>query len=148
MATAQPDGGKLARLKERAKATCERGEKKPSACSKLGCRGRRASIEQTLTGVRPRPRSRITAARVQPSGISKKNRLARNDAALGSETQPTPAGSESGTDEEKLGKENKRSEEKRKAVLSSNGKRRVKKKIKKKKKSLKIAARLRFISQL
>lgn len=39
----------------------------------------------------------------QPTGISKKNRLARHDAALGSETQPTPAGSESGTDEEKGG---------------------------------------------
>lgn len=37
----------------------------------------------------------------QPTGISKKNRLARHDAALGSETQPTPAGSESGRDEEK-----------------------------------------------
>ena len=40
----------------------------------------------------------------QPTGISKKNRLARHDAALGSETRPTPAGSESGRDEEK-GKE-------------------------------------------
>lgn len=37
----------------------------------------------------------------QPTGISKKNRFARHDAALGSETQPTPAGSESGWDEEK-----------------------------------------------
>lgn len=133
MATAQPDGGKLARLKERAKAACERG-KKTSACSKLGCWGRRASVKETLTRVRPRPCSRSSAARVQPSGISKKNRLARNDAALGSKTRPTPAGSESGTDEEKLGKENKRSGEKGEAVLSSYSKRRVKKKRKKRKK--------------
>lgn len=84
---------------------------KTSACVKRGCRGRRASIEETLMRVRPRPRSRISAVRVQPSGISKKNRLARNDAALGSETRPTPAGSESGTDEETLGKENMRERE-------------------------------------
>lgn len=37
----------------------------------------------------------------QPIGISKKNRFSRHDAALGSETQPTPAGSKSGRDEEK-----------------------------------------------
>lgn len=144
MATAQPDGGKLARLKERAKTARER-EKNTSACSKLGCWGRRASVVPTLMRFRPRPRSRFSPARVQPSGISKKNRLARNDAALGSETRPTPAGSESGTDEEKLGKENKRGGgRKGEAVLSSNSKRRVKKKMKKKKS----AARLHFISQL
>lgn len=37
----------------------------------------------------------------QPARISKKNRLAKHDAALGSETQPTPAGNESGRDEER-----------------------------------------------
>lgn len=73
-----------------------------------------------------RPCSRISAARVWLSGISKKNRFARNDAALGSETRPTPAGSESGTDEERLRKENKRSGEKGEAVSSLNSERRIK----------------------
>lgn len=47
----------------------------------------------------------------QPTGISKKNRLARHDAAPGSGTQPTPAGSESGRDEEKGNEREKKNEE-------------------------------------
>lgn len=53
----------------------------------------------------------------QPTGISKKNRLARHDAALGSERQPAPAGSESGVDEGK-GKENAREKKKREKGVS------------------------------
>lgn len=53
----------------------------------------------------------------QPTGISKKNSLARHDAALGSERQPTPAGSESGVDEGK-GEENEREKKKREKGVS------------------------------
>lgn len=78
----------------------------------------------------------------QPTGISKKNRLARHDAAPGSETQPTPAGSKSGRDEGK--RENVREEKKKKKErrgLALHTYRRVER-------SPKSAARPHFISQL
>lgn len=47
----------------------------------------------------------------QPTGISMKNRLAMHDATLGSEIQPTPAGSESGMG---MGKKRGKREKKKK----------------------------------
>lgn len=63
----------------------------------------------------PSPLSSHPPRLAQPTGISKKNRLARHDAALGSETQPTPVGRKSGRDEEK-GKERECERKKKEAV--------------------------------
>lgn len=117
-----------------------------------GCQWCRASIKDTFMCTEvykhntcacspPPPVSSHPPRLAQPSGISKKNRLAMHDAALGSETQPTPAGSESGRDEEK-GKERMRVKKKEEGEggLVLHTSRRAER-------SLKSAARPHFISQ-